>query len=319
MRRLLASLSLLVAAAAILLGCGGHDLTVNVNAVAAGTATVAAPSSPRAPACDPAPGHGTMGICSEPHAPLVGLNPIKLGIQLLPDVSEYQGCALFSPAIFRIYESGTDREDRNARCHAAELARKHVWAAAYFFARNKSCSYQVARVTAIGRQYPVIRVMVVDAETYLAPGLVSCMVRELRARRWTVVTYTGSGTWPGGAIITPWWAASYGARPQCTGGVCRYVAWQFSENANCRGVFGDCSIDYGITRLNPPGPGRPLRHYGTYALIRHRHSIRVYLASHGCRKLEHEHVRRGPNCRHAEGAGREINRELAFRHIGPRP
>lgn len=284
-------------------GCGGHNLTVT-------TATSAAP-----PTCNPEPGHGTMGICNEPGPVKPTIPRLPRGAQLLPDVSEYQSCRLYSPAIFRIYEAGTDREDRTARCHAAELRRLGVWAGAYFFARNKSCSYQVARATAIARQYPVIRVMVVDAETYLAPGLVSCMVRELRHAGFTVVTYTASGTWPGGAIITPWWAASYGARPKCTGGVCRYVAWQFSESVNCRGVFGDCSIDYGITSLNRPVPPNPLRKVSTVGLLRHRASLRVYLLGHGCRHRVKHQERLGPKCRKAFGAGRNINRELRRRGV----
>lgn len=297
----------LAALALALASCGGTTKTVTVY-------TPPAAAAPAPHACDPAPGKGVMGVCEAP-SPRLPFSALSLrASNLIPDVSEYQACALHSPAIFRIYEAGTDREDVAAACHARELRRLHVWAGAYFFARNKSCGYQAARAGAIARRYPVIRVLVVDAEVPMATGLVSCLVRHLQAQHFTVVTYTGTGTWPGGVIITAWWAASYGARPGCLPNTCRFVAWQFSERFACRGVFGDCSIDFGITSLGAV-PVSPLRKSSTAGLIHHRASLRVFLATHGCRRLEHQHRRRGPRCRSAETAGRNINHELHRRGV----
>jgi hypothetical protein len=257
-------------------------------------------------ACIPAPGAGVMGACT-PRA-LRALPRAPAGREI-PDVSEYQGCALHSEAIFRVYEAGTNVQDARAACHARELRRLHAWSAAYAFVRTPgyhhagSCTAQAQRTVAIVRSLggvtgPVIQ----DAEVPLPRGFVACFNNAVRAAGQLTATYTSTGTASGGPFSQPLWLASYGARPGCIEGICRRVAWQFSSEANCRGVYGDCSIDEGITSI-VHAPRAPLE-------ARQR-ALRRVLAHYGCRRRARVHAPLGPRCRRWFVEGRSVGEELA--------
>ena len=295
-----------------LVGCGSTQTrTVTVHATPAATTP-----SVQEPACNPAPGKGTMGVCTPTtSAPQIGAPRLTRGAQLLPDVSEYQGCALYSEAIFRVYEGGTERQDARALCHARELQRRHAWYAVYSFLRpgHGGCVYQAVRTISIVRSIGgIVGPIIADAEVWLPPGFVTCFVHTLQAHGYVAVIYTGPGTWPGGAFAARVWVAAYPFRPPCFSNACPYLAHQFSDAFNCRGVFGDCSVNEGIlsVRQRPPCSARCRSHKRSDLEARIRTLHRVERA-YGCTRRRHAHERLGWECRRYFREGDQRHGELA--------
>lgn len=292
---------LALAAVAVLAlgGCGEtwHEGTT--------TTTTSAPATPVP--CNPEPGHGTMGVCQPPSVPHTQA-PNFAGRTTFPDVSEYQSCSLYGPAIIRIYEAGTGRKDATADCHARELARLGKWAGVYFFARpSPGCTAEADRFVSIARTLPVrVNVYVIDAEVPLPHGFVSCASRRVSADTGgaVVVTYTSTGTTSGGPIFDPLWLASYGATPGCIEGRCKRVAWQYSSTATCGHVYGDCSLDEGILSM---GVKRPVDRSAIEARIRTLHRE---LAAKGCNRRTRQHEPTGPTCKRWKREGDARHHEL---------
>jgi hypothetical protein len=245
---------------------------------------------------------GVMGGCV-PHPALLRALP-KLSGTLIPDVSEYQGCALHSEAIIRVYEAGTRREDSKALCHAQELHRLHAWAAAYAFLRPGDCASEARTTVAIVRSLPVeVQAIVADAEVPLNSGCVSSFMATVRSSDYPAVEYTCPGC--GVEHVEPIWVAAYPYRPAG-----RWVAHQFSSAFNCRGVSGDCSIDEGILSIYKVKPKpKPPSHA---ALLKLRGELRADLRRHHCWTPpkygggRYHHV-----CGHWRGRWYHVNRELA--------
>ena len=277
----------ILAVTTILAGCGGGARTTVV--------TAPAPSLSLAARC----ASGVMGCATLPAKPGTAAPRATFGA-LIPDVSEYQACGLHSEAIYRVYEAGTGREDSTARCHAEELRRLHAWAGTYAFLRPGSCTAQADRVAAIVRSLGGADVVVADAEVPLPRGFVRCWLARVHSHGDNVAEYTCPGC--GDEQVGPVWIAAYPFRPAG-----RWIAHQFSDNFNCRGVVGDCSVNEGILSIRRSHPT------SRKVLLARRDSIRRYLASHGCRHraAHHEHI--GPRCRAAFRAGNRVNAELAGR------
>jgi hypothetical protein len=218
---------------------------------------------------------GVMGGCV-PHPALLRALP-KLSGTLIPDVSEYQGCALHSEAIIRVYEAGTRREDSKALCHAQELHRLHAWTAAYAFLRPGDCSSEARTTVAIVRSLPVeVQAIVADAEVTLNAGCVSSFMATVRSSGYPAVEYTCPGC--GVEHVEPIWVAAYPFRPAG-----RWVAHQFSSAFNCRGVSGDCSIDEGILSIHRIKPKPPAPKPSRAALLKLRAELRRDLTRRRCR------------------------------------
>jgi hypothetical protein len=261
--------------------------------------------------CEPAVGTGTMGVCTpQTEASKKGLTPPTAGQSLIPDVSEYNGCALYSEAIVRVYEAGTERQDTRAACHLAEVHRKHVWAATYAFLRpgHGGCDRQAQRAVEItNRLGGVVGPVVSDAEVYLPPGFVSCFNDGVRRRGYPAVTYTAPGTWAGGAFNAQVWIAAYPYRPSCFSNACPYRAHQFADNYNCRGVRGDCSINLGITAITRHPPLTPQQRRDLEARQR---ALRRVLLRYGCRRRVLHHESLGPKCKRWFREGDEVGQRL---------
>lgn len=276
------------------------------------TVVVPAPAPPER--CDPQLGKGTMGVCTPPgQGPKLGL-PRLVESRLLPDVSEFQGCALHSAVIFRVYEAGTERQDARARCHAQEAQRQHVWYAVYTFLRpaHGGCVFQALRTIAIVRSLGgVVGPIIADAEVWLPPGFVSCFVHTLQAHGYVAVIYTAPGTWPGGVFVVRVWIAAFPFRPPCFLNACPYLAHQFSEAFNCRGIFGDCSIDEGITsvRQRPACDARCKADHRRDLEARIR-TLHRSLAIYGCNRRVREHKPTGRTCKRWKREGDARHREL---------
>jgi len=300
------SLGAAVLVASLICGCGGaappRPSQSQTQPQTTGTAvqpTRVEPKGAGTSNCEPAVGTGTMGVCT-PQTPssLKGITPPTAGRTLIPDVSEYNGCALHSEAIVRVYEAGTGREDSKAGCHMSELMRLHAWAAAYSFLRAGNCTGQAERTVQIvhgleGHTHVVVQVIVADAEVYLQPGCVSAFNSTTRRYGYRAVTYTAPGTWPGGAFNSPTWIAAYPYRPSCFSNACPYVAHQFADNFNCRGVVGDCSIDLGITSITRAKPLSPAQRR---ALEARQRALRRVLLRYGCRRRKAQGEQLGPKC-----------------------
>lgn len=221
---------------------------------------------------------------------------------LIPDVSEYQSCRLYSEAIFRVYEAGTGREDSTAYCHAQELHRLHAWAAVYSFLRPGNCSSQAARTIEIVKSLPVeVQAVVADAEVSLPPGCVVAFERTVRAAGWPAVEYTCPGC--GVELVHPIWIAAYPFRPA---GV--WVAHQFTDNFNCRGVRGDCSINEGILSIRRAVKPVPKPTSRTEELERRILLLRADLTKRHCRVIHGPHAYR--LCPRWAAEGRQAHREL---------
>jgi hypothetical protein len=147
-----------------------------------------------------------------------------------------------------VYEAGSNLEDTRAACHLAELRRLHAWSAAYFFARPPgfgnapSCTAQADTAVRIARSLGVTGPVVDDAEVPLPSGFVSCVKKQIESDGYPAVEYTcpGCGEQHVGAV----WIADYPIRPPGT-----WVAHQFSDDFDCRGIVTDCSVDEGITSI----------------------------------------------------------------------
>jgi hypothetical protein len=299
-------LLLILLAVVALVGCGKAVTTTK-------------PSLPATPpsVCNPVAGQGTMGVCTPPAAAGTRFStpPLQKGAILIPDVSEFQGCALHSAAIFRVFEAGTGREDASARCHARAVQALHVWYAVYAFLRpaHGGCVGQALRTIAIVRGLGgVVGPVIADAEVWLPPGFVTCFVRTLQSHGYVAVIYTSPGTWPGGAFAVGVWVAAYPYRPACFSNACPYLAHQFSSAFNCRGVFGDCSVNEGILSVRQ----RPVcrvacktRRRGE--LLRLRAELRRDLTRRRCRVAPyHGRGRYHRVCMHWLAYGARVNREL---------
>lgn len=263
-------------------------------------------ATPPTAACDPPLGKGTMGACS-PAGPPAHLSPTAAGARLIPDVSEFQGCALHSEAIFRVYEAGTEREDSRAVCHAAEIHHLHVWGAAYAFLRagHGGCVFQADRTVQIANSVGGVDLIVGDSEVGLRGGFPACFKREVERKGYPEVEYTCPGC--GDEQTRPVWIASYPTRPAGT-----WVAHQFSSNFTCRGITGDCSINEGILAIHR-GPSPAERHTRRVREARHLHAlyaervrIRRHLLNSGCRV---KHPRRA--CTPLFRRGAAVNHEIA--------
>jgi hypothetical protein len=294
-----------LALALAITGCGAtHTRTVTVaKPPSTGAAAEAAP-------CVPPLGAGRLGVCV-PKSTGQALSPTAATGRHVPDVSEYNPCRLYSEAIVRVYEAGTGLQDSTARCHFAELRRIGAWRAAYAFVRPPgyhhagSCVAQADRTAAIvkglgGVTGPVVE----DAEVPLPRGFVACFLGRLRAQGFATVTYTSTGTASGGPFKSPLWLASYGAHPGCIEGICHRVAWQFGSTINCRGVYGDCSIDEGILAIRQTPP------VSKAALEGRRRALRRVLARNGCRRRTRQHEALGPRCRRWYREGDAVNARL---------
>lgn len=260
-----------------------------------------APSSPRHPpgglsTTSPRCGLGVMGGCVPKPT---GFAAPRITGTLIPDVSEFQSCALHSEAIIRIYEAGTDREDSTAVCHARELARLHAWAAGYVFMRaGRSCSSTVTRTLAIARSLPGLQLVIADAETGIRNGLVRCFLAGVERGGYPAREYTCPGC--GDEQVGGVWIASYPSRPAG-----RWIAHQFSSEWECRGVHGDCSVNEGILSIHRATP------VPRAALLRERASLRRILVQYGCRRRVQRRERLGPRCVKWFAAGSRINKELS--------
>jgi len=212
-----------------------------------------------------------MGICV-PRSTVKAVTPPST-TRIFPDVSEYNGCALHSEAIIRVYEAGLYLTDTKARCHFEEAHRLKVWAGSYAFTRPGygGCRYQADRAVAITKALGGLPGPVVDdAEVPETLSEVLCFEAEVRRLGYPAVEYTCPGC--SDPKVAPVWIASYPYRPPGT-----WVAHQFSESWNCRGVYGDCSIDEGITSIvrKPPAPPiTPAQRKRLYALYALRQTIR---------------------------------------------
>ncbi len=288
-------------AALALVGCGGTTTK---------TVTKTVPATTAPPSCT----NGTMG-CAVPPAKLGAAPPITSHVTLIPDVSEFQPCALHSEAIYRVYEAGTNREDTTARCHAAEIHRLHVWSGTYAFLRPGSCTGEATRTVEIVRSLGGSNVVVADAEVPLPRGFVRCFLATVRAHGDNAAEYTCPGC--GDEQVGPVWIAAYPFRP-----VGKWIAHQFADNFNCRGVQGDCSVDEGILSIGKakPKPKPKPKPISKAAQRRHliarRQALRVFLAHDGCRRRRARHEHLGPKCKAAFAAGDRVNRELADASTG---
>jgi hypothetical protein len=281
------------------------------------TVTVTRPATEQAATslpCNPALGKGVMGACSpsstEPQKQL----QFASGARLIPDVSEFQPCAVYSEVIFRVYEGGTQREDVNARCHAQEAKRLHVWFAVYAFLRpaHGGCAYQAQRTVEIVRSIGgVVGPIIADAEVWLPPGFVSCFNHTIEHYGYAAVTYTAPGTWPGGAFVTKVWVAAYPYRPPCFSNACPYLAHQFADNFNCRGIRGDCSVNEGILSVRSV-PVTPVK---TSALLARRRALRRSLVHYGCRHRVAHREPLGPTCKRWFREGAAVNARLRARGV----
>jgi hypothetical protein len=290
MRPLFAAFCAAAAVAALFVGlaCGGSPSPHSTS-----PATPSVKSGPGTPRCS----EGIMGGCvSRPAGKLLAPAP-RAGVTLVPDTSEFNGCAIYSEAIFRVYEAGTEREDSKALCHARELARLHTWAAVYTFLRaNHSCVYQADRTVEIVRSLPVqVQVIVGDAETGIREGKVACFLHEIERKGYPAVEYTCPGC--GDEQVGRIWIAAYPFRPAG-----KWVAHQFSSSSNCRGVFGDCSVNEGILSI---------QRVNRAALEGRRRALRRVLVSFGCRRRVAHREHLGPRCTRWFAEGQKVNRELA--------
>lgn len=247
--------------------------------------------------CVPPVGQGVAGVCA-PHQLAVPEPRFASQSRLIPDVSEFQGCALHSEAIVRVYEAGTDRKDTNAACHFRELRRKHVWSAAYFFARPPGfgrapgCKEQARRATAIAKSLGVVGPIIDDAEVPLPRGFVRCVKSEIERLHFPAVEYTCPGC--GDEQVGRIWIASVPTRPRG-----HWVAHQFSFAFNCRGVFGDCSVNEGITsirRAHPKPKPKPLTPKQKSTKLK---TLNRLLGAYDKRKNPHGHNCQHPPFRHA--------------------
>jgi hypothetical protein len=207
-------------------------------------------------------GAGCTGSCAVKAA--FGARAAAGGERTLPDVSEHDPSLLAPvPTVIRLYESGLDIEDSNARVDAAQLRSAHVWFGGYAYLTGaESCTYEAARTVAIvntigGLDGPIIA----DAETRLPAGFVQCFLASVArdAPRYAKAeaTYSSCSAWPGGKVPVPFWTAEYQVGAPCTPEGVPYVAWQYvsaEEGGHCGESFAsDCSYDDGITNLRP-GP-----------------------------------------------------------------
>ena len=236
---------------------------------------------------------GVMGGCVQEHqqkftesltvpiAVAAGATPT------LPDVSEYQGCtAPTGSFIYRIYEAGSGLEDSSAVCHSHE-AKRVRWSGAYYFARPGSCVAQAQKAISIAKSLPHRpNVLIVDAEVALPTGYIKCADATIKAGGFPYVNYAGRGLAPiaGGPFQPPIWQAEYGVtQVAClTSTICSRVAWQYTDAEYCHGIYGDCSYDYGITRLGA-GPSKAQIHHA--ALIATVHRLARWQAHWHCGKL----------------------------------
>jgi len=316
-RRFLAALTALIAAVA-LAACGSSSHTTSSTPTSTPSVPLPAVTAPAKKPCDPALGKGTMGACLPP-GPEVAPQRLGAGARLIPDVSEFQGCALHSEAIVRVYEAGTERQDTRAACHLAELRRLHVWSAAYAFLRpgHGGCAFQADRTAAIVRRLGGITGPIVgDAEVGLGASFVRCFLSRVKQHHFAAVEYTCPGC--GDAQVPPVWIASYPTRPPG-----HWVAHQFSDRFNCRGVFGDCSVNEGILSIRTRPPETAKQHAakvrreraGHTALLKqlekqHGH-LRTKLQKFGCSRRRHAHQRLGPRCRGWFTAGDHVVAHIA--------
>ena len=237
-----------------------------------------------------------MGGCVPPAQPFsrtlgVPLAAASSARQQIPDLSEYQGCQ--SPAgsfIYRVYEAGTGLQDASAVCHSKDASR-FAWSGAYYFARPGNCVAQAQRAISIARSLPHRpNVLIVDAEVPLATGYVKCADATLHAGGFPYANYTSPGLAPtsGGPFQRPLWIADYGvlSPPACVAGVCGRVAWQYSDAEYCRGVYGDCSWDEGITRIGTgPTPAQIQARKRHVVLVATVHRLARWQAHWKCGRL----------------------------------
>jgi hypothetical protein len=203
-----------------------------------------------------------MGSCTVKAS--FGARAAARGGPTLPDVSEFDSSLLAPvPTVIRLYESGLNIEDSNARVDAAQLRSDRVWFGGYaYLTRGKSCAYEAARTVEIvnaigGLNGPIIA----DVETRLPTGFVQCFLGDVTrdAPRYAnaEATYSSCHAWPGGKVPIPFWTAAYRVSAPCTPQHVPYVAWQYisaEEGGRCGEPFpSDCSYDDGIRSLKP-GP-----------------------------------------------------------------
>jgi hypothetical protein len=323
-KRIALPVLLVLAALLALAGCGSTQ-TQTRTVYRALSIHASGPSAEQADAalpCDPTLGRGTMGVCTPP-GPAPKFSPTAAHARLIPDVSEFQSCAIHSEVIFRVYEGGTEREDANARCHAREAKRLHVWYAVYSFLRpaHGGCAFQAERTIAIVRSLGgVIGPIIADAEVPLPGGFVTCFVRTAQRLGYVVVTYTAPGTklWSD-PFATEVWVAAYPNRPGCFSNACPhgnlashfFIAHQFSDNFLCRGIRGDCSIDEGILSVRQtPACNSACRSHKRSDLEARIRTLRRYQKRYGCSRRRHAHQRLGPKCRRWFREGDERHRDL---------
>jgi hypothetical protein len=207
-------------------------------------------------------GQGCMGSCAVRAS--FGAPPALSAQSTLPDVSEFDSSLLAPvPTVIRLYESGLNIEDSNARVNAAQLRSDRVWFGGYAYLTGaQSCTYEAARTVEIvnaigGLSGPIIA----DVETRLPAGFVQCFLASVArdAPRYAKAeaTYSSCHAWPGGKVPTPFWTAEYQVSAPCTPEGVPYVAWQYvsaEEGGRCGEPFAsDCSYNDGITNLRP-GP-----------------------------------------------------------------
>lgn len=249
-----------------------HGRIVAFATVVLSTAAIGCGSSLKAPApCNPAPGHGVMGVCTP--KPKLQLVPTRLHGRFVPDVSEWNGRPNWTAAkrwgiagaVIRVTDFALGRPDKQLAYNVREVRRLGLWYAFYAFLRPGNCAAEadtaVSYVRAVGglRSGPLIG----DAEVPLPASCVQVFVlRVEHDTGWSIaVVYTSPGTWPGGlhdhALL---WGAAYGFAAPCVW-TCHLVAWQYTQGLvgpepHCISGIGcsDLSLDEGVTSLVRPHP-----------------------------------------------------------------
>lgn len=227
---------------------------------------------------------------------------VAVGCQI-PDVSEFQrrpNWAAAKPhicgAIVRVADNF--HNDTELAYNRRELKRLHIWHAYYFFVRPGDCAAEGRRAIALSGPLDS-GPMIADAEVPLSFSCVrDFSIAVEHATGWRVrVTYSASGTWPGGShegMLA--WDAAYGNSPGCPWEGCHRVAWQHTDGQigafpRCIPGIGcdDISRDEGITSIviHPKPTPAQERTAKRRSLAKHKIEVATLHAEidrHHCRK-----------------------------------
>lgn len=191
-----------------------------------------------------------------------------------PDVSSFQGhpnwAAAKSSISMAVVKAGEYKEDPDFAWNVGQLKTLGIPWAPYWFVRNTGCAHEGAEIVSVVKSVGGLTSLpvVLDEEVPEALGYTVCLADAVHAAfgRWPII-YTAPGTWPGGANGNlNLWIADYGPGFPCMW-TCHPVAWQFASppfvDYFIPGIgTGDVSVDYGFSKLLPPGV---LHHYSRFA------------------------------------------------------